>query len=1181
MYKNIYLLGGKQVSKIKYQVFNRPFLLNSKLLSHHFQQLRSISTNPLVNSESLKLEEKDNDLDSLLILSPEEQSNLSDKDNDFSSRYMAVLHACLKIGEIERAYNMLAQFRRKYNKGFKAHVDINVHNAFMSACVDVKPTPDLKRAMEYFSKLESSYGVKRNISTYAIIIKGHIRANKLYLMKVFYKEMKALGYTLDSLKGSPHLSDSDLDIFFNAIGHKDEAQNISIPSENLVMGDESLNNQDNDVEKSYKSNLLTTKVHGVKLLKNSLETSFSKNLSLHEVQMKLEETAMESALEKIMHERDARGDNLLKLNLTPLRKLMSQWKDRLTRVIDSEQKRLKGDSVNGDLNRSQYAAIMCAIKPEKLAILTIQATLRSYGSNDNNQGSHVIVLVASIAKQLEQEYHSEQMVKKGNRFIFKQQQDVKKLYASGKLFSMALRKARAKVERENISSDWVPVWSPTVKIKFGSFLLSALIESATFTLPDSDTEFPAFSHTHQHIRGTKKGVILCDPYIKELLIKEPSPSAFGARLLPMLVLPKPWLTYNSGAYYTSRQRCMRSRDAFEQTVYLKKSDQNGMLTKALTSLDVLGSVRWRVNKSVLEIVKEVWNSGKAFAGIPPGYTEVVYPNKPEDTSDVSAMIEYRKKCNAMDVTARNNHSLRCDVNYKVEIANAFQDYEFYFPHNLDFRGRAYPIPPLFNHLGNDLCRGLLTFSDAKRLGERGLFWLKVQLASLTGYDKASFADRVKFTDERMEQVKDSAENPLDGKQWWLEAEDPWQCLATCIELNNAMKLENPEDYLCGLPIHQDGTCNGLQHYAALGLDVEGAMQVNLQDSDKPQDVYSGVLKLVLEKINKDAEDGLYEATKLKGHVTRKVIKQTVMTNVYGVTFIGANLQIHSQLKHNAELAEEANKLSYYLTTLVFASLGELFSAAQAIQAWLNECAGRIATSIPADILEGKAGDTDKKKKKTVNPEIIRSKQMTSVIWTTPLGITIVQPYRKGVQKDIRTNLQTILIHDTNTVTPVNSRKQRTAFPPNFIHSLDASHMMLTSIKMAEEQLSFASVHDSYWTHACDVDKMNVHIREQFIELHKKPILQNLIEEFQFRFKGYKRRVMVDKEEEKVDKDENEFELKPEIVELDEVASSDDKESTFKANKNKKVIWVDLEFPSLPQRGKFELEKVRDATYFFH
>ena len=54
-----------------------------------------------------------------------------------------------------------------------------------------------------------------------------------------------------------------------------------------------------------------------------------------------------------------------------------------------------------------------------------------------------------------------------------------------------------------------------------------------------------------------------------------------------------------------------------------------------------------------------------------------------------------------------------------------------------------------------------------------------------------------------------------------------------------------------LPIHQDGSCNGLQHYAALGRDEAGAIAVNVKPSVRPQDVYTGVLNIVLVKIESD------------------------------------------------------------------------------------------------------------------------------------------------------------------------------------------------------------------------------------------------------------------------------------------------------------------------------------------
>ena len=49
-------------------------------------------------------------------------------------------------------------------------------------------------------------------------------------------------------------------------------------------------------------------------------------------------------------------------------------------------------------------------------------------------------------------------------------------------------------------------------------------------------------------------------------------------------------------------------------------------------------------------------------------------------------------------------------------------------------------------------------------------------------------------------------------------------------------------------MHQDGSCNGLQHYAALGGDGAGAAAVNLAPRARPQDVYSEVAALVSVRI---------------------------------------------------------------------------------------------------------------------------------------------------------------------------------------------------------------------------------------------------------------------------------------------------------------------------------------------
>lgn len=124
---------------------------------------------------------------------------------------------------------------------------------------------------------------------------------------------------------------------------------------------------------------------------------------------------------------------------------------------------------------------------------------------------------------------------------------------------------------------------------------------------------------------------------------------------------------------------------------------------------------------------------------------------------------------------------------------------------------------------------------------------------------------------------------FQGKRWWAQAEDPWQCLAACFEVSAAVKSGDPASYSCSLPVQQDGTCNGLQHYAALGGDLAGAEAVNLVNAERPGDVYGKVAQSVSKMVDRDAEQGFELAKMLQGKINRKTVKQTVMTTVYGTS----------------------------------------------------------------------------------------------------------------------------------------------------------------------------------------------------------------------------------------------------------------------------------------------------------
>lgn len=63
--------------------------------------------------------------------------------------------------------------------------------------------------------------------------------------------------------------------------------------------------------------------------------------------------------------------------------------------------------------------------------------------------------------------------------------------------------------------------------------------------------------------------------------------------------------------------------------------------------------------------------------------------------------------------------------------------------------------------GSDVARGMLIFARGRPLGKDGLDWLKIHLINLHGsLKKATLKERIDFADGKMDEILDSADNPL-------------------------------------------------------------------------------------------------------------------------------------------------------------------------------------------------------------------------------------------------------------------------------------------------------------------------------------------------------------------------------------------------------------------------------------
>lgn len=121
-----------------------------------------------------------------------------------------------------------------------------------------------------------------------------------------------------------------------------------------------------------------------------------------------------------------------------------------------------------------------------------------------------------------------------------------------------------------------------------------------------------------------------------------------------------------------------------------------------------------------------------------------------------------------------------------------------------------------------------------------------------------------------------------------------------------------------------------------------------------------------------------------------------------------------------------------------------------------------------------------------------------------MGFPVVQPYRVlDEDLSICTVLQKLRLVISQDNLPLSVYKQKSAFPPNYVHSLDSTHLMKTALRCHKLGIEFAAVHDSYWTHACDIDVMNKILREEFVDLHSQPLLEDLSRGFKLRFPNIK------------------------------------------------------------------------------
>ena len=682
-------------------------------------------------------------------------------------------------------------------------------------------------------------------------------------------------------------------------------------------------------------------------------------------------------------------------------------------------------------------------------------------------------IAGRIGRAIEDEFRYRHIRAQDKKFYDRLQSEAEKRSA----YSVKRRVVNLFINRRE--SDMPDTWPEKEAVLLGSLMLEIIIQTTGLV------------ETVLSADGVKarKTLLVATEVTKEF-IKDRVAAAEMMRPLyePMIVPPADWTGPFNGGYLTRRVRPLRLVKSFSRKYLAALEAQD--LTEVCEAVNVAQRTAWAINPFILTVQEIAWERDYSLGGVPNLYA-IPLPPKPHDieTNEV-ARKEWRGEAHAVHMENLELTSKRCAFTTALNIARRYSLFDaIYFPYQLDFRGRIYAAPQL-NPQGPDWMKALLQFAEGKPLDEDSAPFLAIHLANCgdfklpdgTKASKAQLEARVQWVYDHQEEIIACADSPFDNR-WWTEADSPYCFLAACREW--AGWVREGDGFVSHLAVALDGSCSGIQHFSMALADEVGGAAVNLVPSEKPADIYTLVMNRAIEIIKADARGTDEDLARVAGEwlrsglLTRSTFKRPTMTYGYGSGQFGFRDQILTDtLKpaHKAHLRDgapwhfegEGFAAALYLSKVTLVAVEATVLKAAEAMSWLKEAA-RVVTS------EG-----------------------LPVRWTTPDGFLVLQNYRE--QKAHR--IDTVLLGKRVTVSVeteqpnVNKRKQASGFSPNFVHSLDATHLRLTVRRAAEEGInSFALVHDSFGTHAADTGRFFALLRETMVEMYRgRDMMENLRQE---------------------------------------------------------------------------------------
>lgn len=545
---------------------------------------------------------------------------------------------------------------------------------------------------------------------------------------------------------------------------------------------------------------------------------------------------------------------------------------------------------------------------------------------------------------------------------------------------------------------------------------------------------------------------------------------------PCVEPPLDWELGKVGGYHTSEMRRANGALVHGRSIARQRGREADMPV-VYGAVNALQRTAWAVNTRMLNTVmavakefstKEIVSLADTPQPPKPEWLKEEWTKQPKEEWPADKLQEF--KMWKREATEWHTQRKLLGVRYArfysaTRAAEMFRDYPaIYFVYFADSRGRLYPLTYGLNPQGSDLSKALIHFSEGMALTDQhSVRWFHVQGANKWGFDKATLNERMAWVKERTDLLLSFAADPVNNAGW-QEASDPLQFLAWCFEYEQYVL--NPDTFVSRLPISMDGSCNGLQNLSAMFRDEIGGRATNLTNNDVMQDIYANVAAAATKRLSAmvlEPEEAAMRDKWLAHGISRKAVKRSVMTTPYGVTERTATEYIIDDYLREG-MGPTFDKTEYrraakLLMSAVWPAIGDVVVKGREAMDWLRKAARLI--------MKGRKDDTD------------------VIAWTTPSGFPACQDYFTAEVHRINTWLHgPVKIRVMSETDEPDVNRHANGLAPNFVHSLDAAHLHLTTADCARQGITaLAMIHDDYGTHAANAQALFDTIRKQFVAMY--------------------------------------------------------------------------------------------------